>query len=326
MRIGSLLCEMNSTPPRYAGMFAEAYGLPFIPQEQGEELDCDVELVLNFSEAATERDRSLHDLTVTPTANGYQIETDPMSCLLEFQQDARGQSKAHVDITVHQASRDSAELCCYWPFINNRILLLLDALRIHSAAIEVNGKVNIFCGHKGAGKSTLSVFLAQAGGTILAEDHVLLRRRQEGIQASGCSTRMRVTAATEAVLLPNQLENETVIAGELPKKQFLAERFFSAMPYVDRKPCRLFLNHVGQSFSVRPLKGKEAMLQMVDRTVDMYRFADQKDYSSFLVFLSDFLKQIEVYELELSPDLGELPLVLEMLNDLDGKADSGANN
>ena len=218
---------------------------------------------------------------------------------------------------IHQPQMDSEPLKFHLWLVTNRILLLLDALLLHTAAIEINGNLNLFCGHKGAGKSTLSVFLGQNGANILAEDHVILRRRQQAFYASGCTLRMRVTAATEQHLLADQLTQAIMLDGDSPKKEFLADQFFQAMPHLERSPRRLFLNRVGQSFSVKRLSSQKALLQMLDTTGNMMRFTDQKDHDAFLGFLASFVGRVDCYSLELSPDLSQLSSVLDMLNEMD---------
>lgn len=323
LRIGSLLCEVHSEPPHYANTLAYAYGAPLMQQIPSDESE--IELVLRIREKPTSIAHLSDALTVTATHNGHRIDTDPISCTLTHTDLGSGKRRTYVDIDIRQPSMDITPLGYHLWLVINRMLLLLDSLLIHTAAIELNNTVNLFCGHKGAGKSTLSVFLGQSGGNILAEDHVILRRKQSSYHVSGCTSRMRITAATEAFLLPDKLLHEAVQIGDMPKKEFPAETFFSAKPHQERKPQRLFLNYVGQSFGVRPLSTKEALLNIVDRTANMYRFSDQKDYASFFSFLAGFVTQVECYSLELSPDLSKLPQVLEMLNELDSKSLQGEN-
>lgn len=292
-------------------MLADTYGSPLmdcIPT--GERL----ELVIDINECPKLITNLSDTLTVSPTKNGHRIETDPITCDLDLSQHSDDQCNAFATIEIHQAQMNATQLGYHLWLVSNRMLLLLDSLLVHIAAIEHNEEVNLFCGHKGAGKSTLSVFLAQAGAKILTEDHAILRRKNNEYLVSGCTSRMRVTANTEDFLLPNQLLHDAIQIGDMPKKEFFAEQFFSSKPYIEYKPKRLFLNHVGQTFSVQPLNKKEALLKMVDRTANMYRFADQNDYASFFGFLAEFVNNIDCYSLELSPDLSQLPLFLDWLN------------
>jgi hypothetical protein len=319
LQIGSLQCKLTSERSRYADMLADAYGTSLVNMQGSGKLDQEIELDIHIRENPILRENLSDTLTVTPTMNGYRIDTDPICCRLT----RLGESKARAEIEICQPAMDSTPLGYHLWLVTNRMLLLLDALLIHTAAVNLHGNVNLFCGHKGAGKSTLSVFLAKMGATILSEDHVVLRRKKNIYQVSGCTSRIRIMADTEDFLLPNQLNHDAIPIGDVPKKEFPAGQFFAALPHKEHSPKRLFLNQVGHSFGVRPLSAKEALLLMVDRTANMYRFDDQKDYASFFGFLAGFVHQIDCFSLDLSPNLSELPRVLDMLNDLDGKTGDG---
>ncbi|NKB78051.1 MAG: hypothetical protein GKR96_13705 [Gammaproteobacteria bacterium] len=322
LSIGSLRCDVIATSLRYSHMLSEVYGAPGFDPKPG----WDAELVFTIKESNKSATTLSDTLTTVRTKDGYQIETDPIYGALVYEDTENKTPKAYVNLTVRQPEMNSSQLAYHLWLITNRILLILDSLLLHSAAVDFNGKVNLFCGHKGAGKSTLSVFLAQSGATILAEDHVILRRKQGSYLVSGCTSRMRVTSNTEQFLLPGQLNNQAIQIGSLLKKEFPAEQFFSATPYIGKKPHRLFLNHVGKTSRIQPLSTKEALLKMLDRNGNMYRFSDHSDYTAFLKFLTNFVSQIETYSLELSPDLTQLPRVLEMLSQLDRERNLGVSS
>ena len=144
------------------------------------------------------------------------------------------QDQIEIQMTIRQPEMERTPLSYHLWLIMNRILLLLDRMLLHTAAIALNGNVNLFCGHKGAGKSSISVALGQVGATILAEDHVVLHRKPDhNYVVSGCTSRMRVTAATEKSLLRDRLQQPAKPVGNVAKKEFPAEQFFLARPYQD---------------------------------------------------------------------------------------------
>jgi hypothetical protein len=317
LRIGSIVCNISSNTSRYASMLAEAYSTHLIDRGTSEENNPEVVLRFFIREDPCSKLSEKDTIVVSSTKNGFKIETDPISCYLEINSRSTEDNEAVADFIVHQPELETNLLAYHLYLITNRILLLLDALLVHAAAIELNGVVNLFCGHKGAGKSTLSLFLAQAGAHILAEDRIVLRQREKDFLVSGCSSKMKIMSKTEQFLIPNQLDIEASLISGIPKKVFNAEQFFSAIPHVDRKPARLFLNQVGNSFKLKQISANEALLKMVDRTGNMYRFGCHQDYSSFFNFITSFINQVECYSLDLSANLNDLPLLLEALNELD---------
>ena len=64
-------------------MLAEAYSTSLIDREPSNENNDEIELKLFISEAPNTKPGAISDaLIVTPTKDGYQIETDPISCSL----------------------------------------------------------------------------------------------------------------------------------------------------------------------------------------------------------------------------------------------------
>jgi hypothetical protein len=93
------------------------------------------------------------------------------------------------------------------------LLLTLGAIRLHGAAIEFGGSTNMFLGDKGAGKSTTSLALGLAGGRVLADDQLLVRRTDGGIRVSGVDGNVRLTTKTESHFLTEPLDAEAVDYG-----------------------------------------------------------------------------------------------------------------
>lgn len=317
LRIGSIVCNISSNTSRYANMLAEAYSTHLIDKRTSQENKPEIVLRFFIREDPCSKLSKKDAIVVSSTKKGYKIETDPISCYLEIDSRSTENNEVVADFIVHQPELETNLLAYHFYLVTNRILLLLDALLVHAAAIELNGVVNLFCGHKGAGKSTLSLFLAQAGAHILAEDRIVLRQKENDFLVSGCSSKMKIMSKTEQFLIPDELDIEASLISGIPKKVFNAEQFFSAIPYVDRKPTRLFLNQVGNSFKIKKISANEALLKMVDRTGNMYRFGNHSDYSSFFSFIANFINKIEFYSLDLSANLNDLPLLLDALNKLD---------
>lgn len=311
LAIGSVVCEVRAETPVYAEMLAMAYSTSIIAQD----LVGNAELVFTIVEGEREEKIDLTDtIRVRDVVGGYKIDTDPILCSLKLEDKA----KAYADFIVYEPEMEDNYLSYHLYVIVNRILLFLDMLVVHAAAIEWKGKVNLFCGHKGAGKSTLSLFLAQSGATILAEDRVILRKKENAYWVSGCSSMMKVMAKTEAFLLPNGLNVEASLVSGIPKKVFDASSRFSMKPHQDYQPTRLFFNQIQEQFNCRKISGNEALLNMVDRTGNMYRFGKHHDYAAFFNFIAQFIQHIShCYALDLSTDLNSLPQLLETLDVLD---------
>lgn len=302
-----MLCSVVASPPGYAQVLSTVYGTPLLDAFEPSE----VELFITISERPKPVKAPRDEMRVEPVSNGHTIETDPLSCRLILD---RTRPTAEFYVTQPDMAPD---LLAYhfWVMIN-RLLLLMDRTLLHAAAIDHQGAVNVFSGRKRAGKSTLSIAFGQAGATILAEDHVVLRRAHDGFVLSGCTPRMRVTAETEHALLKGRLSIDPVDVGGTPKKEFAADQFFIAQPYIERKPDRLFLTRVKDRVSLRPASASEALLWMIDTTGEGMRFDNKEGYASFLDHLSDFVGSVDCYALELSPDISQAARVPELIAEL----------
>ena len=88
---------------------------------------------------------------------------------------------------------DARDICCIpspdTPLTTIRHLLLdqvlplaltaIGRLTLHAGAVEIDGKAIVLLGKSGAGKSTLVAALCQRGGTMLADDCVVVRDEQD---------------------------------------------------------------------------------------------------------------------------------------------------
>jgi hypothetical protein len=298
VRLGSLACALSSAPPRYGRMLASLFGTDLVPLAalSGR---CEVEISIRES-AIPFKGLPTDRLTISRTERGRRLETDPLTCDVHLDRTPR------IEFSVRQPDMADDRLAYHFWILTNRCLLLLDRVVLHAAAIALGESVLLFCGSKGAGKSTLSVSLATAGAVILAEDHVVVRRSGEELLVSGCSGRLRVTPQTERHFLRGRLPADAVDVPGTRKKEFQGHHLFATRPYVDCRPHRLFFNRVGTAYGIRPLSRKEALLGLIRHTSALHRFGGPDDYADFLALLSDLSVRIPAFDLELSDRLKDL--------------------
>lgn len=307
LKLGSLLCRVTANPPRFAEVLSDVYGTPLL---KSGEPTLDVQLEIRIVESPDLPIRGSDELQEEAIPGGFLFDSDPLNIRLQFTP-----SYPIAVFEVKQPAMLPDQLAFHLWLLSNRMLLRLDRMLLHTAAIEYGGRVSLFCGRRGAGKSTLSIALGKAGATILAEDHVILHQRESDYLVSGCTSRVRVTSKTEEHLLQGKLDAPAVDVGGIPKKDFPADRFFQSCPYEDRTPDLLFMTRVGEKFSVREISPQRALLGMMDVTGEMLRFRRKRDYDLFLDFLAGFVRSVQVFSLELSPDISELQQLPAWLRD-----------
>jgi hypothetical protein len=195
----------------------------------------------------------------------------------------------------------------------NKILFLLDRLLLHAAAVVYKDSVSLFVGDGGAGKTTICLSIAAAGGVVLGEDRILLRRTPNGALVSGCEDRLRLTAKTEHHFFPERLPGEAREVNGVLKKEIRASAVASSTPYRDFGADRLFFCRVGAEFRIRKLSRQEAVLRLIGEVKKVQRFVSAEDQRSCLFFLSDLAERLPAYSLELSEDLHDLDKLNEFL-------------
>lgn len=195
-----------------------------------------------------------------------------------------------------------------------KMLWILGRVQLHAAAVEMAGRAHVFVGDRGAGKTTLSLKLARAGGVVLGEDHVMLRRGEDGFVVSGCDPNMRVTGKTERYFFDEELaEPRQDYAGVL-KKEVEAARFLDSRPYRDVGAGKLFFSRVGRRFSIEPVGRARALVRLLDGIRDRHRFDGLEDMAGFLDFFADLVEGVECFDLTLSHDLDDLDQLVSFLD------------
>ena len=92
-----------------------------------------------------------------------------------------------------------------WFFPIDEQLLLnriawLDGALIHCCGIQHQGKAILFCGKSGAGKSTTAELWPAAGATLMNDDRIIIRPRDEGYVASATPWHGTVQEINPAIL------------------------------------------------------------------------------------------------------------------------------
>jgi hypothetical protein len=197
----------------------------------------------------------------------------------------------------------------------HRALLLLERLYVHAAGVRLGDVGCVFVGDKGAGKSTLSLALGAAGATVLADDHVVLRRDGERFVASGCDGEARLLADAEQHLFGGPVDAPIVEHGGVRKKEIAVHRWFASDPYREHALDRVVFCRVGSAFRIDRLSKRAALTALIGATRSSHRFAGAADYGAYLDYLSDLVAAAGTFTLELSPDLSRLGLLAEWMRD-----------
>jgi hypothetical protein len=196
----------------------------------------------------------------------------------------------------------------------NKILARRGHYHLHAAAVGLNGSTLLFVGGKGSGKSTISLVLARAGGTIFSEDHVMLRYDGHAFWAAGCDANMHLTEKTEAHFFDRPLEGRMVPSGGATKKQIDLTSVVKAQPYVESRVAALFFPTVNGPFDVSLLSKDTAVTRLLEPLLERHRFADATDSEQFLELFVELAESCETWSLSLSSDLADLDRFVAFLS------------
>jgi hypothetical protein len=203
----------------------------------------------------------------------------------------------------------------YLRIVCNAVLRRLDRLRLHAAAVKFGGTTSLFVGDKGAGKTTICLHLARAGGTVLGEDQVMVRRTTSGkYLVAGGDGLMRVTAKTEAHFFPAPLDAPTIVLAGVPKKELDARDVIACEPHHEYPPRRIFFPEIGESFEIQRLTGREALGRLAAPLGAIHRFTSDQDRRNFLMFLAGMTRELDCFALTLTPEIDDLAALSEFLS------------
>ena len=196
----------------------------------------------------------------------------------------------------------------------NAVLFHFGRVLLHAGAVRLGERVHLFVGDRGAGKTTVTLRLAAAGGTLLCDDHVVIRRGRRHFTASGCSARTRLTADTERFLLARPLGVAAQEFAGVRKKDVDAGDLCTSRPFRDYIADAVYFPRLGTRFQLRPMARNEGMAALLRHWRSALRFRDAGQFERCLAFFAAFAAQVDLFELELSPRLADLDQLAECLS------------
>lgn len=235
---------------------------------------------------------------------------------LEAHEGRRAVSRAFFRIRAEWADRPVDEgFRVHLSVALHKTLLLAERVFLHAAGVRLGDRTAVFVGDKGAGKSTISLTLGAAGGAVLGDDHVVLRRNGARFLAAGCDSHARVTRKTEEHFFAGALEGRVLELAGVRKVEFPVGRHFASDPYREHPIDRLVFSSVRERFRVEPLAKHRALLLLIEATRTSHRFSGPRDYGEYLDYFSDLVDSVETYVLDLSPDLADLTRLAAWMRD-----------
>jgi hypothetical protein len=311
IRLGSLTARIVWNGDGRGDDVAWIFGTPLIAAESdlARQVDVEIAFAAPVLDGGRSRPRIPSDgMVLGGTRARPEIYTEAVSAVVDLASDP-----VRVDLATRAAGIPHFDLCVHLTVVLHKVLFVLDRIVLHAAAVRLGGRVSLFLGDKGAGKTTSSLRLARAGATVLGDDHVLLTRGAEGFRVSGCDERSRLDAKTEGYFFTERLAVvPRDFAGTL-KKEIPAREVFDSQPYTDHPADHVFFARVGTTFAITPLPRQVAVLRLLRAAGKLQRFVDPRDVRAFLDMLSDFAHTVLAYELQLSPDLRELDRLVDFL-------------
>jgi hypothetical protein len=299
VRFGSLDIRLHARHQRYLDLLPRNFRVWPTPDDG---TPPDLELVAGDGEERRPRAERTDDaMQIVAADREVRVSTGISELVLE-----RHGMPRRACLVIHVAGQDPRFVEHYAVMHLQKLLQLLGRVRLHGAGVRLGQRTFVFLGDKGAGKSTLSLALGRAGGVVLADDQLVLRGDGAGVWVSGVDGGLRLTEATERHFFAEALGVEAQdFAGTLKKEVPLADHV-ATRPGVDHVPDVVLFTRVGDRLAVAELSRQVAVRRILDVLVPLHRFAGPEDQRDFLRLVTSFVNAVEVFELSLSPDLGDL--------------------
>ncbi len=312
LRFGSLHGRLESARQEYTDALALVFGVGLHPLTRDQEARRHFDLIITDAPAGLAGGSASavrpNYLQLGGTPDGPTITTDALRAELWLDR-----QPVDIRVTVLRDDVPFPAMCVHFGVVIHKLLFHLDRVILHAAAVQVDGEVCLFVGEKGSGKSTTCLALARAGGTVLAEDSLVLRRSGGGYLVSGGDERSRVTERTERHFFAEPLAVQARDFAGTMKKEIRMGDFFRSAPFQDFPAHRLLFPRVTGRFQLRPLKAQPALLRLMAYNGHFQRFEGARDQADFLDYLAGFIATVSCWELTLSDDLTELDLLAKQL-------------
>jgi hypothetical protein len=298
LRFGSLDLRLHARP-RYLELFPLHFRL-WTTADDGSAPD--VELVITDDEEARAPVEHVDDPLVEQfTATGRRLCTS----ITTLELDERS-LPPRASLVIHPVGQDDAYIDHYLAMNVRALLRALGRVQLHGAAVVTPRRTALFLGDKGAGKSTIALAFGRAGAVVLADDQVMLRADDDQIRVSGIDGGLRVTARTERHFFDAPLDATPRDFGGMLKKEVRLGDHVHARPNEDHDLDALYFPRVDREFVVAPLSRSVALSRVLAPLLPLHRFAGTRDQYEFVRTMTRFVRSVEVYELTLGTDLGEL--------------------
>ncbi len=299
VHFGSLDIRYHAANPRYVEMLTPLFRVWPSPDDDAVP---DVELVVVDGEERRPRVECVKDIMGIESSGGTVRVTTAMGDLTLEQNVV----PHRAELVVHAAGQDPQTVDHYMVMLIHKLLQLSGRLRLHGAAVVLLGRTYVFLGDKGAGKSTLSLALGRAGGIVLADDQLVLRRMKGALSVSGVDGDLRLTDETERHFFSEPIDAvQRDFTGTLKKEVPLGDLVL-AEPRLDHAPDVLLFSRVGAELGIADFSRSAALRRIVDSVLHLHRFSGPDDMRDFLGMVTAFVNAVTVYELSLSPRLADL--------------------
>jgi len=130
------------------------------------------------------------------TSSGYLMRF-PRQCDFAISTDA-----AHIAVRPHRVLSSQALEHLLADQVLPRCLAQRGELVVHGACVEIGGRLALFIGESGRGKSTLAALLLRRGHRVLTDDCVLLRPAAGSVRAVATYPSLRLNADSARAIFP----------------------------------------------------------------------------------------------------------------------------
>jgi hypothetical protein len=302
LRIGSLCVRVEAADGLYLDDLSAIYCTPLHRPDALPPAGLHVEIV--EAPGAQRLDVPPDGLVLTPDG---ELHSEAM-----FAQTALGPGESRARLTVLATGLTDEERRIYLTVLINKVLFRMGYVRLHASAVSLDGKVSVFVGDRGAGKSSICAYLAGRGGVVLADDDVVMHYDGELCAVGGCDETMRLMGDAEKNLF-GRLDVAATDFGGIAKKEIRTAEHFATDPYVDHRLDRIFFPHVGNGFGVKHMPSSRLVMRLMKTLVPANRFAGKQDHAQTLGYLTDVAGRVAAYDLSLSRDFNGLKQLFEFL-------------
>lgn len=203
-----------------------------------------------------------------------------------------------ITIDLYMEEHANSMLAWLYGSVLTAALQLHNRFALHASAVQVDGKLSLFCGHSGIGKSTLAVQLGNRGYPLFSDDKCVLNWN-EAIRLYEAQPSLQIVRlwedATDKLGEQEIFDNPTPVVNKLDKFQYIINEENVMRDPVPIDRIHIILNSEEEEIRINELTGMKKIKAIQTQTHRKNYINGLGKTKVYWEFMDHLVKQVPVF-------------------------------